>query len=537
MKTQIFILLLIIACFDLLAQTSNEQLPLTAQEREQFLQQALALRKAEKYSDAIVQLDRILTQQAEDAQILLLKGDIQLQNRDFSGAVLTYQALLPLKFEETISLINLSYALFMSGKPSKALSYAHLAWKNEEANRNAIVNYFNALLWNVKTKEAASFLEEYGAQLRDDQQLVMKARLYTTSGDYKKGLAYYDTLVNEYSNKHYAQEYTEVLLSKKEVRQAERILEESKHLFSEGEYTALNQKAKASKMSQLGTDFVYFKDVGNNTRVENSIWWRQRADRKYRFGLRAGLSTVKSELKEKTQSKNLSLFVQEKWSMAWTGISEINLQKITFNEEDKFTSITGRQLIQYKPTDRQSFAVFFSSEILNYTASLFEKNIRSNNLGYQTHLMFDGKNGFYSQGNWGSISDGNQRFQFFGSLYHLFGTQPLIKSGLNFSVLHFKDKEVTVYFSPDKYLSTEIFLDYNAKIPGLSNVFLNSQVAGGFQNIESTSWDKTFRLQAELVCKTKNVDCLFRYQTSNVASGTGTGYSFDWFTFSLIWKW
>ena len=122
-------------------------------------------------------------------------------------------------------------------------------------------------------------------------------------------------------------------------------------------------------------------------------------------------------------------------------------------------------------------------------------------------------------------------------MYHLFRTEPTLKAGLNFSALHYKNNTIKTYFSPDQYLSTEIFADYSTALPTLSKFYLQFQGAAGLQKIEKQNWDPAFRLQAELGLHLKHLETTLKYQTSNVASGTGTGYSFNWFTFRLGWKW
>jgi hypothetical protein len=135
------------------------------------------------------------------------------------------------------------------------------------------------------------------------------------------------------------------------------------------------------------------------------------------------------------------------------------------------------------------------------------------------------------------LSDKNQKVQFFGSLYHLFSTSPLLKGGINVSALHFKDNTITTYFSPDKYLSSEVFVDYKAQVPGVAGLLFSTQAAAGLQQIEARGWDTAFRFQAELNYTWRRLQSSLKYQTSNVAAGTGTGYKFNWFTFKLIWSW
>lgn len=506
-------------------------------QRESFIQKALQLRKAENYGSAIQQLDSILLKNPKDAGILLFKGDLKLQSNLFADAVTIYKELLPQNFEPTVVRINLSYALFMNHQPAKALHVAAEAWQQNQTNASATVNYFNAMLWNIQTKEAARFLVQQQQLLSHPQQLVLKARLYTTSGDYTKGLMYYDSLVKTYPDKNYLKEYAEVLLGKKEMQRSGALMQANESLFSANEYGAFTQKMKASRTQTAGTEFVYFSDVAQNTRLESIVWYQQQDGRPYRFRASAGTSSITSAENQETTAQFAHLTVNERFNMAWSGQTDLHLQVIKPADSEAFMGLTGRQTIQYQPNDRRMVGLSYSSEVLNYTASLLGKNIRSRNIGYVTHILLTGKTGVYSQGSFGSLTDGNQRYQFFGSLYHLFRTDPTLKTGLNFSALHYKDNTITTYFSPNRYMSAEVFMDYSTALPSLSKYYLQLQAAAGAQQIETRSWEPALRFQAEVGFRSRRFESALKYQTSNVASAAGTGYSFNWFTLRLVWKW
>lgn len=539
MKTRISLICLLCftATLPVFAQVQEVKMTLSPEKRESIVQQALQLRKEENYTAAIAQLDTILYGNPVDAGILLFKGDLQLQSRSYKKAVTTYQQLLPLNYEPAITQINLSYALFMNHHPAKALRFAKAAWQQNRTNTNAVVNYFNAMLWNIKTKEAARFLKEQDSLLSPSQQLVLKARLFTTGGDYNNGLKYYDSLVITYPNKYYVQEYAEVLLGKKEIKQSVSVVKNNDSLFSVNEYNAFKQKIKAAQMQNAGTEFVYFKDVAKNIRIENSVWWQQRDGHTYRFRLSAGLSSITSAQNEKINAQFANVTINERWNKAWSGETVLHLQLIQPAGSSRFTALTGKQTIRYQPKDRVMVGAFISTDILNFTASLLEKNIRSTNAGYVTHLMLSGKSGFYSQGSFGALTDKNQSYQFFGSLYHLFRTEPTLKGGLNFSALHFTNSNIKNYFAPNRYVSTEVFADYSTALPALSKFYLQVQAAAGIQKIEQQQWDPAFRFQAELGLRLNHFETALKYQTSNVASAAGTGYKFNWFTMRLAWKW
>lgn len=527
----------VIAAANATAQQATQKAELTPETREQYIQKANQYRKEENYAAAIMQLDSILAANPADAGILLYKGDLKLQSNLFGDAVETYKQLLPLNFEATVTRINLSYALFMNHQPAKALQFAKLAWEKDSSNTNAVVNYFNAMLWNIKTKGARIFLQQQQHLLTQAQVLVLNARLYTTSGDYNNGLHFYDSLVKTYPNKYYAQEYAEVLLGKKEIQQSSAVVKNHDSLFSANEYKVLQQKIKAAQLRNAGTEFVYFKDVAKNIRIENSVWWQQREGVKYRFRLSAGISSITSALDEKTTAQFGHITVNERWNKTWSGQTDVHLQLIQPTGSKSFSGLTGKQTVQYQPNDRRMFGLTYSTDILNYTASLLGKNVRSNSLGYVTHILITGKTGFYSQGSWAVLNDKNQYQQFFGSVYHLFRTEPTLKAGLNFSAVHYKDNTIKTYFSPNKYFSTETFVDYSTALPMLSKFYLQLQAAAGMQKIEEQKWDPAYRFQTEIGIRLNHFETALKYQTSNVASSTGTGYKFDWFTLRVMWKW
>jgi hypothetical protein len=183
------------------------------------------------------------------------------------------------------------------------------------------------------------------------------------------------------------------------------------------------------------------------------------------------------------------------------------------------------------------FALSYSRDILNYTSGLMGKNIQSSYFGYITHIVPDGKTGFYSQGSLGSLTDQNKRYQFFGSLYRILKNVPTIKSGINFSALHFSDSLNKMYFSPDRYLNTEFFLDFASPLPATSKTYLQIQAASGIQKINQMRWERSARIQAEVGVRSRRLETGLRYQYSNVASNSGSGYSYHWTTIYLMCKW
>ena len=505
--------------------------------KQKYIQQATELRKTEKYQEAIKLLDSALLLFKDDPSILLFKGDLLLEAKDFGAAVRTLKIVLPTDYEKTITRINLSYALFMNHKPELALQYARNAWENDKGNVYASVNYFNAMLWNLKTKEAGKFLKDRDSTFDRSQRLVLRARLHMTKGHFINGLKYYDSLIDVNPDKNYIREYAEVLLNKHEIERSMNIMSAARSKFSDREYASFKDKLLAANQQHVGISYVYFNDIADNSRTEYNVSWRQAGIRAFHFAMKGGHSIYRS-LKEKSASATgLGLHIDEKFNRVMSGETDIRFQDVTIPNGPGFTALTGQQIIRYTPNDRRMFALSYSRDVLNFTSTLLGENIRSNYFGYITHIMFDGKTGFFSQGSLGSLTDQNSRYQFFGSLYRILKTVPMLKSGMNLSVLHFSDSLNKQYFSPDRYLNYEFFLDFSSPQPANGKIFYQIQAAAGMQKINNMNWERSARIQTDIGFRSKRVDTGLRYQYSNVASNSGTGYRYHWTTMYIICKW
>ena len=505
--------------------------------REQYVQRTLSLRAAEDYVGAIAVLDSFLMDHPEEVSLLLLRGDLCLQGANFKEAVNTYSRLIPLEFEPITARINLSYALFMDHKPKKALEMAKAAWEIDQNHKSATVNYFNAMLWNVQTKNAKEFLEANISKLTAADKLVLSARLYTSSGDFKRGLGYYEELVNLEASKHYVKEYGDVLMAKSQVKKSDDLYKANTSILSESDMAAHHQKVKELYKLRSGAQLSFFKDVGGNVRWDYALW----SDIVKKSFLEGKVSTGKSVYTafdaNKTTSAYIHLNLKERYSSTLSGNTEVHLQEIRPLEGDKFVGVTGSKMFTYQPNDRRMLGLGYTREILSFTASIINQNIRNNSLGYVTHIMLDGKTGLFSQGNMGKLTDSNEKFQFFGSFYHVFNAEPLVKTGINYSTLHFTNQEITEYFSPDKYKNLELFADLNLKQLPIKHLQIAMQGAAGMQKIEDRKIEKALRFQTELGYQVKDMTIGLKYQSSNVASSTGVGYKFNWLTFNFTYKW
>lgn len=536
MKHYFLTSIILFFCLAINGQELDSTKTLTPEEREVYIQSALKLRSSNHFDEAVKTLDSILTFDAKDAGALLFKGDLLLQLKKNRDAVKTYKRLLPLDYEPVVTKINLSYALFLSHKPKKALNMAKEAYELDKTNTVGIINYFNAMLWNAKTDDAKRFLNENQSELDDSQKSILNARLYITKGQYKQGHVAYEQLLKKYDNKYFTQEFAEALISKKEFSRAEKVIQEDSTAFTGLEYQLLIEKSREGNKKSLKSTTVYFEDIAENVRFEQGFLWQQRESKKYQFGLGAKSTTINTRETIKTVGQEISLTCNQRWGIDLTGKTEAHLTQLKSSFSPTRVMLSGKQEIMYQPNDRRMFGASLSSEILNFTADLYSKGTRMTQLGYKTHIMFNAKNGFYSQGGAAIFSDNNNRALFFGSLYHTVRTQPTIKTGINVSAVHFTNQSITDYFSPKAYLNSEVFADYMTALPNTSRFFFYTLGAAGLQKINQNELEPIFRFEAKLGANFKNMNASLKYQTSNVASESGTGYQYNWFTLDITVK-
>ena len=132
--------------------------------------------------------------------------------------------------------------------------------------------------------------------------------------------------------------------------------------------------------------------------------------------------------------------------------------------------------------------------------------------------------GWYTGYTYTSQTDGNTRHLLFTSLYYTFTKRPVLKGGVNYQFLSFKDQVPALYFSPSKYQALEAFLDLQGKE---NHWTYSANVAGGYQFIENNSATSLFRAEAKLI-----YDLTGRFQVggygkySTIASETAAGFEF-----------
>ncbi len=108
-------------------------------------------------------------------------------------------------------------------------------------------------------------------------------------------------------------------------------------------------------------------------------------------------------------------------------------------------------------------------------------------------------------------------------------SKPILKTGINYQYITFKNQVPTIYFSPEKFNAVEIFVDLlkDENIAKESEWFYGANVAIGYQFINDDKKQSTYRIQGKLGYKFKGGSLLNLYGTnSNIASVTAAGFKY-----------
>ena len=177
----------------------------------------------------------------------------------------------------------------------------------------------------------------------------------------------------------------------------------------------------------------------------------------------------------------------------------------------------------------------YGTEYLNYNTDHVLKNLKSTYYKAEYHLYTPWRIGLFSLANMNFISDDdNNRSRFlFLSLYYHIRDIPGIKTGINYTQLHF-DTQTIVYFSPNMYQALEGFFHIeNLHRP--TKIQYKALIASGLQKIEDFDSQRYTRVELQLGYRITKQLCLnATYMYSNSAQGISIGnYEFQRFGLRL----
>lgn len=488
-------------------------------------------------------LKEIFIDYPEDKDALLNLANVYLITKEVDLAKATYLRYATSPKDSIIALNGLALAEHIGENDKEALHLTREAiskvskYKENELAERTYDRYVQALIWNRKFKTAKRQIDSLNkTNPNRDWVLSLKATLGLYTANTKMSIDSYDALLIQDSTS-----FDGNLGKANALFAADHIDDAYKAAFKTlGIYE--NQKDAVGFIDKLNTIYTpsieehaaFTFDNGNNI----AFYTNTRVDVSFSTKFR----TTVSYLYRSTE--NTITLNKAKSHVFLTGLEyklfpKTNVKTVLGFNNSRFMTGTYTQPVlnlklQMQPFKLQNLNLGYLREVQNFNADLIEREIVLNHYGLDYNLGTNFNLGWYTQITHTLQSDANTRNLLFTSLYYNLLRKPLLKTGINFQYIAFKDQVPAIYFSPEQYKAVEIFLDVRGNFTEKTNFIASA--AAGIQQVEQDSQTATFRAEASLQHQfSKRLSTNLYGKYSNIASATAAGFEFTEIGIKLRW--
>ena len=477
---------------------------------------------------------------------LLLSDNNDLITKNITKGKETYSVIA--KNDPIIALNGLSLIEHIDGKDKKALVLAEEAIQKVKNNTDENINkqtqerHVQALIWNKKYKLAELKISELNTKYANENWLLaLSATLAIYRSDFKESIQYYSAILGNdvksfdgnlgIANAYYAS--GEVTYSLGAVAKTLEIFK------NQNDAENFLKKIKAEFTPYLEEKLSYSFDNGNNTAMSTlslisiplSTKWTVNTTYQYR-------KTENNVTNVSAKTNDFLLGIDYKFhpKISYTldvGVTSANSNTTQYNQ------LLINTYFKAKPFKLQDLEIGYKREVQNFNSDLIDKQIATNNYYLNYNMGTNFNFGWFTQYFYTAQTDNNSRNLLFTSFYYNFMSNPVLKGGLNYQYIAFKNQVPTDYFSPKRFNAVELFLEIlkDEKIVEAKSWFYNANVATGFQFIEDNSKQWTYRVQTKFGYKFSDRLLVNVYGTrSNIASTTAAGFTFNEVGLRLKWN-
>ncbi|WP_024771961.1 tetratricopeptide repeat protein [Aquimarina macrocephali] len=497
-----------------------------------------------KYDEAIALLDQNLIDFPNDKDTQLNKANLYLMTDNLDNAEKTYTALAVNPKDSILSLNGLALVAHKRYKEKKALAIAGMAMhkvkrleEDKELYLSTRERYIQALLWNRKFTAAKEDIDQLQQLYPDNSRvLALQATHGMYTSNFKTSLQKYNTILGKDKgsfdgNLGIANAYRAVGEDMKSYTYA----------FKTLEYYPKQQDAEKliKTLKKTHTPFIEEKtaftfDNGDNEAVNITVKTEIPLSAKFKSEIQYDYRTTKNTVtKNEATSHDFWLGGVYKFN------GRVSLQsKIGITNADGFTTeyteLVAEAILKTKPFTLQNLDVGYKRELQNFNADLLNREIVMNNYFLNYNLGTNFNLGWYTQYIYTSQTDDNSRNLLFTSLYYTVLQRPILKVGINYQYLSFKNQVPTIYFSPARFNLGELFAEVVSDPQ--KKWFYNASAALGRQFVEDDPGSSTFRAEGKFGYRFSErfkADLYGKY--SNIASATAAGFEYVEFGFRLKW--
>lgn len=498
-----------------------------------------------KFDQAATYYDEILVDFPLDKETLMNKANMYLITKEISKGNDVYHLLE--KDHPVIALNGLSLLAHIGTHEKEALQLATTSLAKSQTiddvslKKQTQERYVQALIWNKKYKEAASVIQDLMVKYPNENWVLsLAATLAIYKSNFPESITHYEQILKNDSksfdgNLGIANAYKASGKISLALQAANTTLE----IFNnQGDALNFIKKIKEDYTPFLEEKLSYSFDNGNNTAIASrtlisvplSTKWTTNATYQYR-------KTENSVTAANAISNDFLLGVTYQFhpKINYTfeaGINSANSSTTSYNQ------VLIHTYFKIKPLKLQDLEVGYKREVQNFNSDLIDKQIATNNYYLNYNLSTNFNFGWFTQYFYTTQTDDNARNLLFTSFYYNFMSNPVVKGGLNYQYIAFKNQVPTDYFSPSKFNAVEIFLEIlkDESSSKVKSWFYNANVATGYQFIENNEKQLTYRVQAKLGYKFSDRLLANLYGTkSNIASVSVAGFTYT--EMGLRFKW
>ena len=498
------------------------------------------------YTEAETFYNEILIDFPDDKETLLNKANLYLITKNITKGKETYSVIA--KNDPIIALNGLSLIEHIDGKDKKALALAEEAIQkvknitDENINKQTQERHVQALIWNKKYKLAELKISELNTKYANENWLLaLSATLAIYRSDFKESIQYYSAILgNDVKSFDGNLGIANAYYASGEVTNSLGAVAKTLEIFkNQNDAENFLKKIKAEFTPYLEEKLSYSFDNGNNTAMSTrslisiplSTKWTVNTTYQYR-------KTENNVTNVSAKTNDFLLGIDYKFhpKISYTldaGVTSANSNTTQYNQ------LLINTYFKAKPFKLQDLEIGYKREVQNFNSDLIDKQIATNNYYLNYNMGTNFNFGWFTQYFYTTQTDNNSRNLLFTSFYYNFMSNPVLKGGLNYQYIAFKNQVPTDYFSPKRFNAVELFLEIlkDEKIVEAKSWFYNANVATGFQFIEDNSKQWTYRVQAKFGYKFSDRFLVNAYGTrSNIASTTAAGFTFNEVGLRLKWN-
>jgi tetratricopeptide (TPR) repeat protein len=499
-----------------------------------------------KYAEAEAFYDEILVDFPLDKETLMNKANMYLITKDIVKGNAVYQLLS--KDHPVLALNGLSLLAHIDNKEKEALKLATESLSlsqsitDENLKKQTQERYVQALIWNKKYKEAKIYIEELLLKYPNENWVLsLAATLDIYKSNFPESITYYKNILENDTksfdgNLGIANAYK----ASGETSMAYQAALTTLSIFNnQGDALQFIKKMKEDFTPFIEEKLSYSFDNGNNTALASrtaitlplSTKWTVNATYQYRKTDNT-VTLINAISHDYLLGASYQFHPKISYSFE-AGVNSASSINTSYNQ------LLLHTYFKMKPMKLQDLEVGYKREMQNFNTDLIIKQIATNNYYLNYNLSTNFNFGWFTQYFFTSQTDNNNRNLLFTSFYYNFLSKPVLKGGLNYQYIAFKDRVPTDYFSPKKFNAVELFLEVlkDEKIIESKSWFYNANLATGYQFIEDNTKQWTYRIQGKLGYKFSDRLLSNIYVTrSNIASTTASGFTFNEFGLRVKWN-